>query len=852
MLKNPFIVKKTRYTHDDEDFDFTNKNLRTHFKNVYIYCKFNNNVEYTKILEGNIEYNDFKNITKSFTLYETDISLIYNEKINTNIIIIDSEVLKDSNYFGYNLPEQILVIPIFNISFLNIQSHIDNITSNKNTFNRFYNELIISDFMNYDINIKKIRYIIKLIKELNIDDYWKKTINTMININKEFNSRAFDYVKNKDSGIISSAMAKINKNVDYFDDILEKSSKMIKKSDDDLRYKRQYYYSKNGSGYTNEEINGIFDFFINKIDGDDLSSPINIEILKLIGCLYNKLLKSKDYCHHIINNEKLLKNKYVNHIFYMKKLVFKNIINYILNFKYAWTRFYMDEISKEGFLNTSDEIVFDIHTASKLPYFKTSYDRNPYISIPINRNNFNYNIYAIDTKMYLSDNKTTGVVDFNTFKENINIFISGCNEFDIFAGIDFNKYKMAISGSIMPACLQKNNPLRLKFNSDYRYYSEYYCNSDVDIMIKTQDYNEFLNIVKNISSLMSNNVFNYFQYDNFNVNYNTNIYVYITKKFISENLSEFDYEYVKSNINSDIIVKKLLPFIIKEHDNYINSLSIDDDNIHLINKFDKSRVNIILYQNNKETFNDISIKLNLKAFLSSTYLSRVFELFMINRNDFMNVVSKFHLPCVRAYYNGSNVYMTPSCISAYMTLMNLHYKYFAGKVCPMEIINKYRMRGYGIILNKQEINELFKYSCDTEFWRHLYGFENVNNVNSNFRFFVNSISINKSGFFEPRRKNYAFYLDNDYVETNYICLKTTKSYPNNPSIILFNSTLINILDKFSVENIYFINGNLHKMNDIIDNEITKPEQNTNTQQEPSQDTIWEDIPQWELPLWDDI
>ena len=38
-----------------------------------------------------------------------------------------------------------------------------------------------------------------------------------------------------------------------------------------------------------------------------------------------------------------------------------------------------------------------------------------------------------------------------------------------------------------------------------------------------------------------------------------------------------------------------------------------------------------------------------------------------------------------------------------MTMMNLHYRYFSGKVTPMEIINKYSSRGFGIFLNKKKL-----------------------------------------------------------------------------------------------------------------------------------------------------
>ena len=43
------------------------------------------------------------------------------------------------------------------------------------------------------------------------------------------------------------------------------------------------------------------------------------------------------------------------------------------------------------------------------------------------------------------------------------------------------------------------------------------------------------------------------------------------------------------------------------------------------------------------------------------------------------------------------------------TLINLDYKYFAGSIDPIDIINKYRTRGYSTILNDSEKIKFIKY-----------------------------------------------------------------------------------------------------------------------------------------------
>ena len=52
--------------------------------------------------------------------------------------------------------------------------------------------------------------------------------------------------------------------------------------------------------------------------------------------------------------------------------------------------------------------------------------------------------------------------------------------------------------------------------------------------------------------------------------------------------------------------------------------------------------------------------------------------------------------------------------------MNLDYKYFASTRDPIEIINKYRMRGFGTFLNAVEIIHLLRYSNKVSKWKELY------------------------------------------------------------------------------------------------------------------------------------
>ena len=376
----------------------------------------------------------------------------------------------------------------FSVSFLNIKDHIDNITNNTNTLKKLYNDIILRNDFKYEFNNSNLYNLKNMIDRLDISDYWNKMKNCNINFNEKFLNRKFNYVHSKDktSNIISSAMSKINKSEDYFDEIMDKKlSKMVGSKDEPTKYTNKYYYDKIGSEFTNDNIISLINYF----DNDDIKKSLS-----------TKIFKSHKYCHHILNNINFFET-----IFLESPDSIKDYQKMSILFSYAWTRFYMDEKLKEGFLNTNDEIVFDINTANLLPYFPNGYGarsdfqpKNPYLPILIKKNKYikhSNNIGGVKI-----GNKSLGINTLETFRERLNIFITGSEIINIFNGINFKENKMAITGSVMPACLQKNNPLESNFKSIYRYFLEYYHKSDIDIMIKTSNIFEYINICNNIQN----------------------------------------------------------------------------------------------------------------------------------------------------------------------------------------------------------------------------------------------------------------------------------------------------------------------------------------------------------------
>ena len=96
--------------------------------------------------------------------------------------------------------------------------------------------------------------------------------------------------------------------------------------------------------------------------------------------------------------------------------------------------------------------------------------------------------------------------------------------------------------------------------------------------------------------------------------------------------------------------------------------------------------------------------------------------------------------------------MTPSCISAHLTYMNIDYKYFAGSRDPIDIINKYRMRGFGTWLNENEKKILLKYSKHNIFWNNLYNISDQSNQSN-----VNGFFTHNHKLYHPRIYNLDYY-----------------------------------------------------------------------------------------------
>lgn len=586
------------------------------------------------------------NTTKQMVLYQCDIKLLSNPLHFDNIIYGESDDYKEMNLFGYNMKRYILAIKITNITFLNIQKYLDSI-SGLNTFDRFYDVNIMNRYFK-DNNSK----LTDMIKNLECAQYWSDMKNCYINMNEEFSKRRFTHINMKNCNDMKKAL-----NSDYLDNC----TTSIPEFNIDI-------FKRTNCDYTPNDITILFNH-LSEIHRNHL---------------FMQLMVSKEYCHLVINNYDIMTM--------MTKYIEKMIVEVKHRFSYAWLTLYLEELLDKNKIKTNNKYIFDINTAAILPQFYNDDNiySNPYMTTLISYKKLNYgnNVYGVVSNNCIGRRICT----LDEFKERMNIFISGNSEIDLFEGIDFKKLNMGVTGSIMTACTQRYHPLLILFDDNhYKFFEEYYHNADVDIIINKPNIFEFYDTFIEFYTMLMCNVIKNFNIEPDSIDYEViqSIYVFTddtnkTDEYAEEMFHKYNNELLIdfSKEEKEIIMKKY-PELFKF--NYSN----------------------VVFKNKKqdnEYYKDVLI--NYKFKIKCSVLNHNFEVFQCRADDIMNLVGNFHLPCVRAYYNG-NVYMTPSFITAHNTYMNIDYRYFAGTAHPCEIINKYRMRGFGTLLNRNEL-EIYK------------------------------------------------------------------------------------------------------------------------------------------------
>ena len=759
IIQNPLISCQQLTTND---IYVINKE----YYNIYILALKENINDIDRSIYGyNINKELYNNICNNIILIKAPISLIQNFTHYCKITILSKNAIEKFNNNNYQLQDKNLVLPMFNISYENIKLYL--LQYNKSqSFVDIYKCLVINDYFNItynNINYNFLETLKRNILNINESNYWTNSYNCFHNLSSCFAKRTIkcNYLKN------------INKDFEnYLHDSLKKNN-YIDPSKILLTSECKYKINTNNI-FTKEEITNL----------------ITILPKRESFLLFCNLIITKSYSHLVLNNKELL--------ILMKPIISKYIQLFRYLFGYAWIRFYFEESIKKSNMTKDDQFIFNIDTASKLPIFPFSMSNpkmNPYCTILVDDTilNSHYNLGGIYDYKESSINKfsknykafkNNGIADLNEFKKNVNVFLTGNSKKNLLRNIDWKKYNIALGGSIMCACIQKHHPLidlfsRYSNNEDEilkRYYNEYYANADVDIMFLGDDVLNFIDKVKEFYNQIVDNVcyfYSYSQKEHVKLKCNKFVYLFVTEndiKNIISNNENLNYNTIINNFESQEIKNLFLNLLSEQLEIYkkdfFDKISKDELENYKIKYFDYINFDNLEFKIrlSKKTLTDdkfeTGIGITYKYKLYSPHLDFPFELFMI-KYSFMSTVQNFHLPCVRCYYDGSNVYLTPSCITAHLTYMNIDYKYFTGTQNPIEIINKYRMRGFGTWINENEKIILLKYSEESVFWNNLYqiNFNDEKTIVSNLGALLINHKIFRPRLFNPNEFIYAPLID---------------------------------------------------------------------------------------------
>ena len=793
VIVNPFFVNINGGIVQEMD----NRKLYSTYNRVLILCLKNNNEfkDIDQIFEKVLEKDKFNKLINSFTLIKSTNRLLKNKLHRRNAVIVERYQLSNIEH-NFELENDEIIIPMPEIEEKDLKNYTNLYFSDQD-----FKQLSISKLFYKYFNGNSYKYPLqkglnRITKSIKETDYWTNFYNCGLNITKNLLDRSFHFRKRTDQNVkasiqptkyseaVNKVLNKLNMNTgnDYPQILYTK--KIFTDASDSLKNKdfKIYRVNNNPIELNKDQVTEMFMMSSNQREQFDL---------------FNALLISKDYCHLAINNKQVLEK--------MDKIITKYKPLYKYLFGYAWVCMYMEECIVKTRTLTNNRYVFDIDTANKLPFFPYSSEdihMNPYCSLLVNSNVINSKNNCLGLPM-INDYNDYGIDTLEGFTKKFNLFTTGKIDCSIFDGLETeegsNKWKyFAVGGSVMTCCVEKRNPLFDVVNSNnvsyeegwIRFYNEYYKNSDIDLMCNKKSVFDFLNEVEKLIVVIKNNLEKTVNpiikksveqtgkniSDTITIEPTKSLNIYINSEYIEECMPDHDIDYVINNFSSNEIKERFYSeyFKLKYTRNnelrkkyknkklfeyYYKIVSQDDMNISLTdykevkNNHNIHDSNMYIYLNDirdkdnqvQQNENIILMKIceNVKFKITSEYLPHSIEVFRTQYEEFFSCVSRFHLPCVRSYYDGGNVYLLPSCITALMTHINIDYKYFAGIRDPIEIINKYRMRGFGTIINDKEKSHMVEYNISIEPWNKIFG---INSSQSSIKNHLGPLTLQNSLF----------------------------------------------------------------------------------------------------------
>ena len=766
---NPFFIG-----FDDTDIGIPLNEILNKFPRAFAMCMKDNNTlnddEQIMIHSKVVPFENLVSICRKCSLVNIDINAMKNIKLFKKAKIVSGAFLMQLFNRQFDVNEIVINMIDFNKTQTKLYAACYN-----NVYTKLDLLLKVSSMCDlYDItkNIYTREHLNGLIFNIEPMSHWSYTENTLFNMNEVFNKRKLSYnpmrqVNESNDIVINNLSRNVHNN--YIDEMINEDSqvntnKLIETKSEYMNIyeslkkspKRTYFATIDNNMATHvDTVCKIFKIF-------EHDESLQYRLIYM-------MMTSKELCHLVVNNKNLLEK--------ITPLLNKYLYVYKYLWGYAWVSLYIEEAIFSTKSTKLNRFVFDIDTASLLPTFPflmTKPKTNPYFCLQLNDNLIDIENNCIGLTSLQDHYTYYGVCTRAEAIKRTNIFMTGNSNLNPLDGLD--KEIFAVSGSIIPACLQRLNPL-FEYSAPYlmtndnrwnAYFSHYYENADIDLMCGVRNNNEFITHVADAIAIIAKNL--KCDVNDIHIEPSKSVSVFVSQLFcttcindinselgtsytvdnlqkglnelITNNLSDNNenlYTNLKHYFYRDYIIEKneQLKKWNKErstHDSVYMKLMDMNNSINELNEltirsmtFNLTKANYIKrdYEtsffvsdfstdqiNPEEDYLVFKFADAIKFKLSSSKLMRQFEVFKVEPGDPFKTVARFHNPCVRGYMQGDNFWLLPSCISAFMTMINIDYKYFAGSRNPIDIINKYRMRGYGVILNKNELADFIYFNTN--------------------------------------------------------------------------------------------------------------------------------------------
>lgn len=326
-----------------------------------------------------------------------------------------------------------------------------------------------------------------------------------------------------------------------------------------------------------------------------------------------------------------------------------------------------------------------------------------------------------------------GIYTLDTFKERFDVFTEGIFTWisDLDGSIDVDvknsedsyssgnnskcegttKYsvKFGFTGSIMPACLIKN-PLEFGFDDFSEYLDEYYPSKKslhgyADSITDDKEYFEVDNEISKINTM--------YEIDTDDDDNHSD----------DNDDGDDDDNDNHSGDNSDDDSTDIVTEENDVNDPYWGLTDIDiavetiyfDVLVAVVHKFmEKIENHIDGLSEIKDPLFTITCEQTSNHRFSILGLHRKIEIFMVD--SICGVISNFHMPCVRAWYDGQETYVFPDFITAAFTGVLVNTAWTSANKDLRDVILKYYQRGFSILLNSHDEKSVIRYVNNNPRW----------------------------------------------------------------------------------------------------------------------------------------